>query len=1179
MECFNCHKRGHFARECRTPRNQDSKNKEPTRRTMPVEETTLNALVSQCDGFSYNWSDQAEEVNQIFDFMAYSSTNSSSSTNSELKSLLNETNEPKTARNEDGAPIIKDWVSEIEEEVVPKIKTVEMSGLISLNAARPVNTVQLGTAVNNAGPMKNVINNAYSSARRPFNKITPANNSNFTKKVNTVKGTKVNTVRPKAVISAVKENKGNAVKASACWVWIPKHKVLDHVSRNNGTSMSFKRFDYGNLQQDFKDKGVIDIRCSRHMTGNRSYLIDYEEIDRGFVAFGGNSKGGKITGKGGLTCLFAKSTPDESNLWHKRLGHGIKREFSVARTPQQNRVAERTNKTLIEAVKTMLADSKLPTTFWAEAVNTACYVQNKVLVIKHYNKTPYELFLGRKHDLSFMRPFGCPVTILNTIDHLGTKACDDAGRRKRRMLKIQNEDSEVTSTIEPKVNQEKDANVNSTNNIKNVNVAGIVDNVVAENIVYGRVDDLNMPELDCTSNKKNDKEFRGQIEEPKKVVQALKDPSWIEAIQEELLQFKLQEVWTLVELHNGKRAIGTKWVIRNKKDKRGIGIKNKARLVAQGYTQEEGIDYDEIFAPVARIEAIRLFLAYASFKDFVVYQRMSRLTFFLGLQVKQKEDGIFISQDKYVNKILNKFGFSDVKTTRTPIETQKALLKDADGKDVDEHLYRSMIGSLMYLTSSRILSSAKTTAWNEFSSTMASAVICLATNQKFNFSKYIFDNMVKNLEGGVKFIMYPRFVQVFLDKQVEGMSKHKEIYVTPSHTKKVVANMKRQGKDFSGMDTPLFPTMIVQAQQQVGEGSEVPTDSHHTPTTTQPSISKPQKIQSRRKQRKDNENPQLNGPTEPVTDDTENVAILDLEKTKTSQAAKITDLKKRVKKLEGKRKSKPSRLKRLFNIGRSARVVSSEDEEVTLVDETQGRYGDNLMFDTGVLDNEQDMAEKEVDMAEKDASTEKEVSTADLVITAVDELTLAQTLIEIKVAKPKAVTTAATTTTIAVAKPKARGVIVQEPNAELEEEEKLARQKEEDANIAEWDNVQAMMDADYELAARLQAKEQGELTIKEKLRLFVELMNKRKKHFARLRAEEQRRKPPTKAQKRNTMSTYLKNMAGYKHNQLKTKSFEDIQIETRTEGSSKRVGEELESKNLKKQKLDENVEAEVDDDQ
>ncbi|GJT29840.1 putative ribonuclease H-like domain-containing protein [Tanacetum coccineum] len=98
---------------------------------------------------------------------------------------------------------------------------------------------------------------------------------------------------------------------------------------------------------------------------------------------------------------------------------GIKREFSVARTPQQNGVAERKNRTLIEAARTMLADSKLPTTFWAEAVNTACYVQNRVLVTKPHNKTPYELFLGRKPALGFMRPFGCPVTILNTIDHLG----------------------------------------------------------------------------------------------------------------------------------------------------------------------------------------------------------------------------------------------------------------------------------------------------------------------------------------------------------------------------------------------------------------------------------------------------------------------------------------------------------------------------------------------------------------------------------------------------------------------------------------------------------------------------------------------------------------------------------------------------------------------------------------
>ncbi|GJU78513.1 putative ribonuclease H-like domain-containing protein [Tanacetum coccineum] len=239
--------------------------------------------------------------------------------------------------------------------------------------------------------------------------------------------------------------------------------------------------------------------------------------------------------------------------------------------------------------------------------------------------------------------------------------------------------------------------------------------------------------------------FLSQIE-PKKVIQALTDPSWIEAMQEELLQFKLQKVWTLVDLPKGKRAIGTKWVYRNKKDERGIVVRNKARLVAQGYTQEEGIDYDEVFAPVARIEAIRLFLAYASFMGFIVYQMdvksaffygtieeevyvddiifgstkkslcdefkglvhkrfqmssMGELTFFLGLQVQQKEDGIFISQDKYMAEILKKFDIATMKTASTPMEPNKALVKDEEADSVDVHLYRSMIGSLMYLIASR----------------------------------------------------------------------------------------------------------------------------------------------------------------------------------------------------------------------------------------------------------------------------------------------------------------------------------------------------------------------------------------------------------------------------------------------------------------------------------------------
>ncbi|GJT93074.1 putative ribonuclease H-like domain-containing protein [Tanacetum coccineum] len=137
--------------------------------------------------------------------------------------------------------------------------------------------------------------------------------------------------------------------------------------------------------------------------------------------------------------------------------------------------------------------------------------------------------------------------------------------------------------------------------------------------------------------------------EPKKVIQALIDPSWIKAMQDELLQFKLQQIWILVDLRYGKRAIETKWIYRNKKDDRGIVVRNKARLVAQGYTQEEGIYYDEVFALVTRIEAIRLKEICTEFekmmhKKFQI-SSMRELTFFLGLQVTQKDDGIFISQD------------------------------------------------------------------------------------------------------------------------------------------------------------------------------------------------------------------------------------------------------------------------------------------------------------------------------------------------------------------------------------------------------------------------------------------------------------------------------------------------------------------------------------------------------
>ncbi|GKE18121.1 putative ribonuclease H-like domain-containing protein [Tanacetum coccineum] len=185
-------------------------------------------------------------------------------------------------------------------------------------------------------------------------------------------------------------------------------------------------------------------------------------------------------------------------------------------------------------------------------------------------------------------------------------------------------------------------------------------------------------------------------EEPKKVINALKDPSWIEAMQEELLQFKLQEVWTLVDLPNGKKVI-EEGIDYDEMDVKSAFLYGK--IEKEVYVcQPPGLEDPDFPDRVYKVEK-----ALWDKGDILLVQMssMGELTFFLGVQVKQKEDGIFISQDKYVTEILKKFGFTDVKTASTPMETQKLLLKDKDGEEVDVHLYRSMIGSLMYLTSSR----------------------------------------------------------------------------------------------------------------------------------------------------------------------------------------------------------------------------------------------------------------------------------------------------------------------------------------------------------------------------------------------------------------------------------------------------------------------------------------------
>ncbi|GJT69499.1 ribonuclease H-like domain-containing protein [Tanacetum coccineum] len=365
---------------------------------------------------------------------------------------------------------------------------------ISNSTAKYVNTTASRPTVNGAKPSSNVFHKSHSLVKRTIYQRPAPKNNDFKEKVNTAKVNNVTTAGTKAVVSVVQGHKENAIKSLTCWIWRPTGKVIDHISKDSGPYMP-KRFDYVDPQGRIKsmmawDQGIFDSGCSRHMTGNKSYLTDYQDIDGGFVAFAGSPKGGKITRKGkirtgkldfedvyfvkelkfnlfsvsqmcdkknnvlfteteclvlspdfklldesqvflkvprqnnmysfdlknvvlsgGLTCLFAKATIDESNLWHRRLGHI---NFKTMNKLVRGNLVRGLPSKLFENNHSCVACQK------GKQHKASCKTKlNRVLVTKPHNKTPYELLLGRPPSISFMRPFGCPVTILNTLDPLG----------------------------------------------------------------------------------------------------------------------------------------------------------------------------------------------------------------------------------------------------------------------------------------------------------------------------------------------------------------------------------------------------------------------------------------------------------------------------------------------------------------------------------------------------------------------------------------------------------------------------------------------------------------------------------------------------------------------------------------------------------------------------------------
>ncbi|GKB08865.1 putative ribonuclease H-like domain-containing protein [Tanacetum coccineum] len=551
----------------------------------------------------------------------------------------------------------------------------------------------------------------------------------------------VNTARPNTtVVNAVRENQFNAVKASTCWVWRP--------TKLNSASITFKRHNYVDARGRSKRSSYVDSGSQGTMTWNMSYLLrlqriyggyhvdtkmnsvlfietgcfvlspDFKLADESQVLLKVSRKNNiysvdmkNIVPKEILTCLVAKATLDESMLWHRRIGHI---NF----------------KTINKLVKDNLVKGLPIKRFENDQTCVAC-LKGKEHKASYYILMPLWKY-GSLFDSS-----------LNNTSNDEPQPSSDAGKK--------DDESGIDDQEKPKTFTQM-LNVLGPNiNTASINTGSININTTSPPVTTAPLEATyadffsDETELDM-SNITNT-----YLVPTAPNTRIHKDHSLDHVIG---------------DMQSG---VQTRRMTRNKKDKRGIVIRNKARLVIQGYTQEKGIDYGEVFALVTRIEEIRLFLTCTSFKDFVLYQMDVKSAFLYGkieeevyvyqppgfedpefpdkvykvekalyglhqalrawyetlsiylldngfqrgqidktLFIKRvkgdillKDDGIFISQDKYVDEILKKFGFLTMKTTSTPMETSKPLLKDSEAEDVDVHLYRSMIGSFMYLTASR----------------------------------------------------------------------------------------------------------------------------------------------------------------------------------------------------------------------------------------------------------------------------------------------------------------------------------------------------------------------------------------------------------------------------------------------------------------------------------------------
>nr|GEU40420.1 hypothetical protein [Tanacetum cinerariifolium] len=1146
MECCNCHKRGHFAREYRAPRGQDNMIRDVTRRTVPEE--TQNPQ---------HW------LEELF--------NEPKTEKSKDKS--NEV-EPESVRKDSDALIIEDWVLDDEEEEVekkevqPNINQINFVKAIidnnpretvkngeqpkqnthrkrgnqrnwnemmshmnhvsqraqTVNAARPINAIHPKRTMKALNQESYFSKQTHSFNQSPNQKLTALKNSYANKKVKTVWVKKVNTAKLKAAVNdanakakhkSVKGKKGNAVKASAC---------------------------SGNPQEHLQDKGVIDNGCSRHMTRNMSFLTDYKEIDGGYVAFGGNPKEGKITGK----VKIKTGKLDFENVYFVR-----ELKFDLFSVSQ---ICDKKNSVLFTDTGCIVSDFKL-------------IDENQILLRVSKQNNMYNI------DLKNIVPIG------GKFDGKADEGFFVGYSLKSKAFKVFNSRTKI---MEENLHVRKEEGHD-------------------KDYILLPLWTVDSP-FSTTSRSSQDNEFQPSNDGAKKVDEDLRKENKCNDQGDEDSTNSTNRVNTVTSNINatsfsGVNSVGTNISIDLSTDPNMPPLEDIG-IFEDSHDNEDVFGAEADFYNLDSTFQVSPILTTRIYKDYPLKQVIGDL--YLAPQTRR------------MSKNLEEHGL----VASTPMETSKPLQKDEDGGEVDVHMYRSMIGSLMYLTLSRLdimfaiktvnddvrlqalingkkvviteasirhalklndaegtscLSNAvifeelvkissKTTSWNEFSSTMASAIICLANNQKFNFSKYILDNLKKNLEAGVPFYMFPRFIQVFVNHQLGDMSHHKV--------------------------TPLFGTMMVQALEEVGY---LPTTVQNTPIPDAQSSSQHQrKHNPRRKERKETEvspteihiddhvpttsnDPLLSGEDRikinELMDLCTNLSnkVLDLEneviEMKSSHKVKIEELESKVEKLKEENMSLTKELKS-FN----TRVESPTIKE-TVVDKEesskQGRKIADIDADAEIEDADvKEVAKEMVEVIEIAKIIVDEVSTAGGELNAANEKSVSAAPTNITTAQPSEATKTIADITTA---PKAKGIVFHDKEESTTRTTSLKSHVKDKAKSKQLDAARKYQALKRKLMSVAQARKN--------MMIYLKNMDGYKMEFFKGISYEEIR--PLFEEEYNKVQTLFKEGL-----EMDAKRIKALRKRTRKEKvekdqtAKKKKGNELEQDNAEKQKLEEQEEAE-----